>query len=418
MLKDRASRAERVLTCRSQSTAAAGLALGPNAPFIGTANSRSMLWTPALILDLDALAQNLDTMAMLADRAGKNLRPHAKTHKSVRIAREQLKRGAVGISVATVHEAAVMIRAGIDGVLITSPVVGKTKLEAVANLAAQSRQLLVTVDSMRGLAELEVTFERRRRSIGVLVDIDVGMRRTGAPSVRVAAELAARVAMSNVLEFRGLQCYSGQVQHVRRASKRAAVYRGELGKLEAVMELLVKRSIKYHIVSGGGTGTASIDVTSSLFMELQVGSYVFMDGQYNNVELFAGRANPFSTSLFVQCMVLSNNHPGAASVDGGVKSFSVDGPPPKAVRGAPRGSSYRFFGDEFGLLRFAKRKKMALGAKVEFVTPHCDPTVNLHDFYHCVRGQSLVDIWPVDARGGLARAPDPSWGCRPYGRQA
>ena len=103
-------------------------------------------------------------------------------------------------------------------------------------------------------------------------------------------------------------------------------------------------------------------------------------------------------------MVLSNNHPGAASVDAGLKSFSLDGPPPRAARGAPRGSRFQFYGDEFGILHFSRLKKIALGTKIEFVTPHCDPTVNLHDYYHCVRGQKLVDIWPVDARGPLSRA--------------
>jgi 3-hydroxy-D-aspartate aldolase len=376
--------------------------LGPNAAFIGEVNARSRLWTPALILDLDAFEHNLDCMAKLARKGRKNLRPHAKTHKCIRIAREQLKRGAVGISVATVYEASVMVRAGIHNVLITSPVVGATKLEAISKLAEQSRQLMVVIDSKDGMTELESVFKRRPRSIGVLVDVDAGMRRTGTPSVRDALELAARVSMSNVLEFRGLQCYSGEVQHVCTAARRASVYREELSKLEVIVERLAKRGLTANVVSGGGTGTASIDLNCAIFTELQAGSYIFMDNQYNKVELFHRRTNPFKTSLFVQSMVLSNNHPGAASVDGGFKSFSADGPAPKIVRGAPRGSTYQFNGDEFGLLRFTRGKKIALGTKIEFVTPHCDPTVNLHDYYHCVRGQSLVDIWPVDARGTMA----------------
>lgn len=378
--------------------------LGPNAALIGRANSRRMLWTPALVLELDALEHNLNTMARLANRAGKKLRPHAKTHKCVRVARKQLEKGAAGISVATVYEASVMVRAGVHDVLITSPVVGKTKLEAVAGLAEESEQLLVAVDSLDGLAELEATLMRRRLSVGVLIDIDVGMRRTGAPSLRDAAELVARVAMSDVLHFRGLQCYSGMAQHVRSAARRAAVYRRELSRLEAIMERLAKRGLSLDIVSGGGTGTFSADIASSFFTELQTGSYIFMDNQYNDVELFHGRKNPFRTSLFVQGMVLSNNHPGTASVDAGFKSFSLDGPPPRAVRGAPRGSRFQFYGDEFGLLHFPRRRKIDLGSKIEFVTPHCDPTVSLHDYYHCVRGQTLVDIWPVDARGPISGA--------------
>ena len=101
-------------------------------------------------------------------------------------------------------------------------------------------------------------------------------------------------------------------------------------------------------------------------------------------------------------MVLSNNHPATATIDAGFKSFAMDGPLPVAHSGAPRGSQYTFYGDEFGMLNWpSKAKRMQLGAKVEFIAPHCDPTVNLHNYYHCVRGERLVDIWPIDARGHL-----------------
>jgi 3-hydroxy-D-aspartate aldolase len=101
-------------------------------------------------------------------------------------------------------------------------------------------------------------------------------------------------------------------------------------------------------------------------------------------------------------MVVSNNHPTWPTIDGGFKCFSMDGPIPRVARGAPEGAAYEFFGDEFGKIKFAgKQDRLKLGAKVEIVTPHCDPTINMHDFYHCVRGNVLVDIWPVDARGSL-----------------
>jgi 3-hydroxy-D-aspartate aldolase len=127
-----------------------------------------------------------------------------------------------------------------------------------------------------------------------------------------------------------------------------------------------------------------------------------MDVEYQDVELFAHAQHPFETALFVQCSVVSNHHHRLPTIDGGFKCFSMDGPIPRIASGAPRGSSYQFYGDEFGKIKLARRSDaMPLGAKVELVTPHCDPTINLHDFIHCVRGQRLIDIWPVDARGSL-----------------
>jgi 3-hydroxy-D-aspartate aldolase len=232
--------------------------------------------------------------------------------------------------------------------------------------------------------------------------VDVGMKRTGVSDIGKAAQIAGRLQMSGSLEFLGLQCYSGMIQHIPKLSRRTRTYRNELHQLENLLEVLSWRGFKPQIVSGGGTGSFYIDSTRELFTELQAGSYIFMDLQYNDVELFPSNKRPFRTSLYVQSMVLSNNHPGAATLDAGFKSFSLDGPLPVPARGAPRGSTFQFYGDEFGMLRFPTgRKRMRLGSMVDFVTPHCDPTVNLHDFYHCVRADRLVDIWPIDARGTL-----------------
>jgi 3-hydroxy-D-aspartate aldolase len=377
-------------------------ALGSNASLIGKQRALADLWTPALILDLDAFEHNVRSMSELCRKAGKRLRPHAKSHKSTTIARGQLEAGAVGISVATVHEAEVMIHAGIGGVLITSPIAGKAKLDAIARLAAIAQGLIVVVDSLEGVQALEARLRREGRSVGVLLDVDVGMRRTGVSDIRRAAKIAARLQVSGSLELLGLQCYSGMVQHIPELSRRTRTYTRELRQLENLIEVLDSQGFTPQIVSGGGTGTFYIDSARNLLTECQAGSYVFMDLQYNAVELSPSSRSPFRTSLFVQSMVLSNNHAGAATLDAGFKSFSLDGPPPVPGRGAPRGSTFEFYGDEFGMLRFpAGKSRMRLGSKVDFVTPHCDPTVNLHDFYHCVRGTRLVDIWPIDARGTL-----------------
>jgi 3-hydroxy-D-aspartate aldolase len=376
--------------------------LGPNAGLIGKPRSRQALATPALILDLDAFEANLKTMARLAKRAGLSLRPHAKTHKSVAMAKFQIAAGAVGISVATVREAAVMVETGMPGVLLTTPVFGDVKIDIVCGLAGRSEGFMVAVDSLIGVQALEVALERNGKTISVLADIDIGMKRTGVPDVEGALALIRRLQASKVLLLAGIQSYSGRVQHITRVADRARVYGKQLKYLETVLAAAKKAGYTPAIVSGGGTGTFDIDRRAGLFTECQCGSYALMDVEYEDVQLFGAGPNPFKTALFVQCMVVSNNHPTWPTIDAGFKCFSMDGAIPRVARGAPAGAAYEFFGDEFGKIKFAGAKdRLKLGAKVEIVTPHCDPTINMHDFYHCVRGNVLVDIWPVDARGSL-----------------
>ncbi len=295
-----------------------------------------------------------------------------------------------------------MVHSGIKGVLLTSPIAGEPKLHALAGLLAIDPALMVVVDSGTAALALESSLKRSRKTAKVLIDVDVGMRRTGVPDAKAALALARRLRGSDVLDLVGVQCYSGMVQHIEKRRSRERVYSNQLTLLEKILDGFAKQGIPPEIVSGGGTGTLDIDRQAGLFTELQAGSYVFMDSQYQAVELFADVPCPFKTSLFVQSTVLSKNHAGAATIDAGLKSFAMDGPAPAPLRGAPKSAAYQFYGDEFGLLTWRPPEaRVKLGRKIEFVTPHCDPTVNLHDFYHCVRGNRLVDIWPIDARGTL-----------------
>ena len=155
-------------------------------------------------------------------------------------------------------------------------------------------------------------------------------------------------------------------------------------------------------MTGGGTGTFGIDRKRGLFTEHQAGSYCVMDVEYGRVQLFEDQMSPFKTALTLCCTVVSANVPGHATIDAGFKCFATETVPPEFSSGTPPGATYDWFGDEHGKVVFASSNdSLPLGAKVELVTPHCDPTLNLHDYIHCVRGDVLVDIWPIDARGAL-----------------
>lgn len=373
--------------------------LSPNAALIGVKGSREKLATPALVLDLDALEHNIARMAAFARDKSIGLRPHVKTHKSVEIARRQLAAGARGVSAATLGEAAVMVEGGIRGVLITSPVVPPAKIEALMALNRRADGLMVTTDSTANLEALQAAAKKAGQKLRVVIDVDVGLKRTGAESLQSAVALAQKAAGSDTLILSGVQGYAGHLQHIKSFKERRAQSNEALRPLAVLKEQFESWGIAGGIVSGAGTGTYAIDTEAGVLDELQVGSYVVMDVEYDEIEPAAG-GWPFRPALFVAASVISANHPGHVTIDAGLKCFATDGPLPRVVRGAPAGTTYGFMGDEHGKLSFANPgDRLPLGAVVECFVPHCDPSINLYDVYHCVRGDTLVDLWPIDARG-------------------
>lgn len=169
--------------------------------------------------------------------------------------------------------------------------------------------------------------------------------------------------------------------------------------LRTVIAALCEAGGAPEIVTGGGTGTHRIDVTLDLFTELQVGSYVFMDDQYRACALTPEGGEAFESALFIDTRVVSANTPGLVTVDAGFKAMSTDAKPAEIAAGAPEGSRYLFMGDEQGALVLGPGEAPGLGELVRLTPPHCDPTVNLYDSYHLVRGETLVGLWPVAARG-------------------
>jgi len=378
----------------------AKLLRGPNTELIGIPGSRWRLATPALIIDLDALEYNIVTMANWSKSNAVRLRPHAKTHKSAVIARLQLDAGAVGICVAKPSEAERFVELGVGKILVTSPIVTDAAIDRVLDLNEKAEELQIVVDNSAVVAKLGDALSRRRKPLSILVDIGMGRNRTGVAMPAQAGELAQAIARHRGLKLRGLQAYAGHVQHIVEHSARAAAARDALVRIREARDAMAAVGHRPDIVTGGGTGSYDIDGDAQIFTDLEVGSYVFMDVQYNELVRGDGTAGPFRTSLFVQSTVISANKAGQATTDAGFKAFATDGPKPVIASGAPSGSEYVFMGDEHGCVMLPKGANgLEVGSVVTCVTPHCDPTVNLFDWYHCVRGDTLIDIWPVDTRG-------------------
>jgi 3-hydroxy-D-aspartate aldolase len=365
---------------------------------IGQQGSRKALNTPVLVLDREALERNIAAMAAFARQRGLALRPHAKTHKSVEIARLQMEAGAVGVCCAKLGEAEALAEGGIGAILITSPVVTPQAIERLMALNERIADLRVVADHPDNVDALAAAAKSARKTLAVLVDIDPGIRRTGVPSPEAAIALASRIAAAPSLRFAGVQFYCGVQQHIAAYAERRAAIEDRTAYLRTVLDALRDAGFPLEVVTGGGTGTHRIDADLGVLNELQAGSYVFMDRQYNECDLGGDGAKPFETSLFVDARVISANHASMATIDAGFKALSTDGGAPTVVEGAPATAMFVFMGDEHGAL-IAPDHGFKLGDLVTLQVPHCDPTANLYDAYHIVRDGALIDIWPIAARG-------------------
>ena len=365
---------------------------------IGQQGSRAALNTPALVIDEGALQRNIATMAEFARGRGIALRPHAKTHKSVDVAKLQLAAGAVGVCCAKLGEAETMADGGIEAILITSPVVTPQAIARLAALHARVADLRVVADNPENVAALAMAVESGERPLQVLVDIDPGIRRTGVASPDAAVRLARQIAGDPALRFAGVQFYCGVQQHIEAYADRRTAIVERTEYLRGVIDELRAAGLAPDLITGGGTGTHFIDAELGVLNELQVGSYVFMDKQYNDCDLRGEGAATFETALMVDAHVISANSASMATIDAGFKAMSTDGGTPTVLSGAPATSMFVFMGDEHGAL-IAPDHAFKIGDRVTLVAPHCDPTVNLYDYYHVVRDGALVAIWPVSARG-------------------
>jgi D-serine deaminase-like pyridoxal phosphate-dependent protein len=374
-----------------------------NSSLVGQAGSARELATPALVIDLPSFERNLVAMQEHCNRVGVKLRPHAKTHKCAEIARRQLKAGGVGQCVAKLGEAEALAEAGIDGILVTSPVVTAQAFARVAKLNARLGDFMVVADSSICADGYAQAARASGKRLKVLVDVDIGLHRTGIQPGEPALALAQKIASEPQLQFMGLQGYAGQLQHVPVFEERRTQSLAAMKTLGETRDRIVAASIPCPIVSGGGTGTFNIDPEARVLTELQAGSYIFMDKQYGEVRIANAAPLSFEMSLFVQTTVISATMPGLVTSDAGLKSFATEAGAPIISSGAPEGASYFFFGDEQGgIMLGGADKKLALGSSVRCVVPHCDPTVNLYEAYHVVDGDRLVDIWPIEARGKSA----------------
>jgi D-serine deaminase-like pyridoxal phosphate-dependent protein len=358
------------------------------------------LETPSAIVDLDRLERNLDAAAAYAKQHDLALRPHVKTHKTAWIAAEQVSRGAAGVTCATPREAEVM--SGVtDDILLAYPPVGKARAERIAGLPRDIR-VIVALDSLEALIEIERVAEAAGRSIGVYVEIDMGMHRVGVADAGAALELAKRVQRSRALYYEGIAFYPG---HIRESvdSQDASLERLN-GTIAAALETLRAGGAEPTVVSGGSTPTLWHTHRLHGVTEMRPGTYVYNDRTTAEI----GACKWDDCAFTVLATVVSTAVDGQAVIDAGSKALGRE--PMRGAAGEGFGNLLEHqevivkgMSEEHGLLDLSRTSwKPHVGEMVRVIPNHVCIVVHLNDTMHGVRGDRVERSWAVDARG---RAP-------------
>lgn len=358
--------------------------------------------TPCLVIDKAKLLHNLTSMQNEVDNHGKKLRPHVKTHKCSHLAQLQINHGAIGICAAKVGEAEVLIKRGVPRVLITSPIVTEQKIQRLIYCLQQDPNLQVVTDSVLNAQALNDAAKCAEQCLQVLVDIDPGVARTGV-SFDKALDLGKFIQHLPNLSLRGVQCYAGNLQHIRSYSVRKEKTTQALLRAASVLKQFKLAGLPCEVLTGSGTGTYTIDIEIPEVTEVQPGSYTVMDMEYRLIE---SKKNPKSFDQFQPAMtllttVISDNHDTHVTVDAGTKALYFD-PNTKPFIISHPGLHYDWggFGDEHGKVTADPGVPLPrVGTVLELIVPHCDPTINLFDQFYITDNNILIDVWNIDMRG-------------------
>lgn len=347
--------------------------------------------TPALLLDRPALKRNIAWLA--ASPGGTRLRPHVKAHKCAEIAGLQRDAGARGLTCATVGEADFFAQRGFDDLLIANQIVGP-KINKVAEMAAAGTNVCVVVDDTANAQALSHAAKNRGATVGVLLDVDTGMRRCGVRNAEEAVRLAQTVSALPGLELRGVSGYEGHcVLETDRATR--TIKAGQaMDYLLGIVAQLRQAGFACSVVSAGGTGTWDLTAADARVTEIQAGSYVFLDAT-------RGAYLPeFEYALTLLCTVVSRQGDTLVT-DGGRKTIGAEFQLPRP-QNAPA-LTPRAVAEEHLLFDISAAGEngaaLAVGDTLEIIPGYAPTTANLHPFYFVVENGQVVDIWEIGARG-------------------
>ena len=308
--------------------------------------------------------------------------------------------GAIGICVAKVSEAEILINNSIDNILITSPVVTLNKLNILASCLSKQPNTMIVVDNYKNLEDLDALGAKLELGIRVLIDLDPGIGRTGINNTD-AINFAKYISKYKWLSFEGIQCYAGNLQHIQSYSERKEQSLSIMKSASGVANQLKSNGFNCKILTGTGTGTFDIDCNDTLVTEIQPGSYTVMDVEYNKIESNNNKNFTIcSNSMTLLTTVISNNNHNHATVDAGTKAIYIDQNKPDIISHEGLHYDWNGFGDEHGKITADNNVNLPSYSDVlELIGPHCDPTINLYDYFYIVEDGIVIDVWEIDMRG-------------------
>jgi D-serine deaminase-like pyridoxal phosphate-dependent protein len=347
------------------------------------------LETPALVLDVGVARANA---ALMGERIGAlpaDLRPHVKAHKCAELARLQLERGAIGVTTATVAETEAMIAADVPDVLLANQVVGPAAMDRLAAVAREGA-VTVAVDDLGNVHDLAARARRAGASIGVVVEVDVGMGRGGARDAAAALEVGRAAADLAGLRLRGLLGYEGHCASEPDRALRERGCREAMDLLLGAAERFRADGLPVEIVSAGATGTYDITGAIEGVTEVQAGSYVLMDRFHEPlVSGFGFAASIAATAISV--------HDDLVVFDAGRKAVGGDFGPPEPP---DEDGTFAFLHEEHLGFRYPGDAPYRVGDRVMLVPRYAPTAVNLFGAFHVVDDGRVVDLWPILARHG------------------
>lgn len=348
--------------------------------------------TPALLIDAPAMKRNIERMsAFFADKRCK-LRPHFKNHKCTRIAQLQLAAGnAVGITCAKLGEAEVLADAGVTDLLVANQVVGRRKVERLVQLARRAH-LRVAVDHLDQIFAISEAARTASATVGLLVEVDIGMKRCGVAPGSPALDMARRIGELPGVRFDGLQAYEGHLVSIDDVSERRSRTLAAFEEVLRTRALIGQAGIDPGVISGGSTATYDITGLIDGIGELQAGTYVTMDASY-------GRLRPeFENALSIAARVISRPRPDSAVLDVGMKGAAPEFGPP-LVKGCPDAQIPSFKSEEHCVINNVAQWKM--GDLIELIPGHACTTCNLYREIHVHENGRVIDVWPIEGSGRL-----------------
>ncbi|MHB8580499.1 MAG: alanine racemase [Ignavibacteriaceae bacterium] len=358
--------------------------------------------TPALLVDLDKLDNNLNRMALIAKANKVNLRPHSKMHKTPEVAKRQIEVGAIGITVQKLGEAEVMFNAGLNNILIAYELIGEQKLSRLINLKKQGCNIITAVDSIESAELLSKKIQDSNLSADVVIEVNTGLNRCGILAGERVLHFAQNLSKYSNINIRGIFTHEGHVyngknlEEIRSLSLKAGKEMTETGKL------LRNHGFNIDIISVGSTPSAYFIGEIDGITELRPGVYAFNDITQVNL----GTCSIDNCALTVLSTVVSRPSPTRAIIDAGVKAMSaVSSMPNDGTLGLIKGYNNIKFdlesSEEHGILYSDNAIDLKIGDKIEIIPNHACTTVNMHDELYIVKNNKVIDIWKIAARGKM-----------------